>query len=178
MDSEVITGLEDLTMQLTRLAPNIQKKLLRGALRAGQVVIANMAKDKVPVSPPSAENARLYGTTAGALRDSIRVSSRLRGTNVVATTKAGNKIAYYAHFVEFGTAAHAISAANGGALSFGGRMVDSLQHPGAVAHPFMRPALDWAATNESAPFRAVAAYLAPKLEQNLALLPDETDTKA
>lgn len=178
MANEVVTGLEDLFKKMDQLAPNIQKKLLRGALRAGQVVIANMAKDKVPVAEPNAENARLYGATAGALKDSIRVGSRLRGTKVVSTTKVGNKVAYYAHFVEFGTAAHAIAATNGGAISFGGRLYASLQHPGAKAHPFMRPALDWAATNESDAFKAVAAYLAPKIEQNLEQLPDETDTKA
>ena len=83
---------------------------------------------------------------SGVLRDSIRVTARRRGRTVTASIKAGGKTktgdAFYARFVEFGTAAHVISGKNGGWLSFGGLFTKSAQHPGAKPSPFMRPALD------------------------------------
>lgn len=174
MANEIVTGLAELQKQLDMLAPNIEKKLLRGALRAGQLVTAQIAKDKVPVAQPSAENARLYGSQPGSLRDSIRVSTSARGSRVVAKLKAGSKAAFYAHFVEFGTLAHVIN----GPLSLGGKVYAKLDHPGAKAQPFMRPALDWAASGESESFKAVGAYLAQRITKELSKLPDETDTRA
>lgn len=169
-----VTGLAELQAFLDQLAPNVEKKLMRGALRAGQTVVANYAKGKVHTAAPSGVNKKLYGAYAGALRDSIRVVTSARGGKVVATVKAGNKTAYYARWVEYGTVAHLIKAKNGGALSFGGREYSSLNHPGAHKNPFMRPALDMASNGESAAFQAVSAYLQGKITKELASLPDET----
>jgi HK97 gp10 family phage protein len=178
MDSEsVITGFADLQKQLDMLAPNIEKKLLRGALRAGQAVVAEVAKSKVPASAPSSENQKLYGGYAGALRDSIRVSTTTRGGKITAKVTAGNKVAYYARFVEFGTAAHVINATKGSALSFGGKEYASLNHPGARMHPFMRPALDMASNGNSAALIAVAEYMKKRITKELDKLPDQTDGK-
>lgn len=165
MDSEVVTGLADLSKALGELAPNIQKKIMRGALRAGMKVSLERARGNVH-------------DDTGALAASIRISTSARNGMVKATLKAGSKEAFYAHMVEFGTAAHAIEAKNGKAISFGGHEYAKLEHPGATAHPFMRPALDAAASDNSEVFQAVAAYMAPKIEQNLAQLPDETDSKS
>jgi len=164
MANEVVTGLEDLNKQLALLAPNIQKKLMRGALRAGLKLTLARARDGVHA-------------VSGDLEKSLRISTSARGGIVKATLKAGNKAAFYAHMVEFGTAAHAIEAKNGKAISFGGHEYTKLEHPGAVARPFMRPALDAAATDNSEVFQAVGAYMKPKIEKNLAQLPDETDIK-
>jgi HK97 gp10 family phage protein len=169
-----ITGLADLQAQLDMLAPNIEKKLMRGALRAGQVVIANEAKHRVPVGPTSAENARLYGTKPGDLRDSIVVTTSARGGTVKATVKVGNFKAFYSHMIEYGTVAHLIKAAKGGALRFGGRDVALINHPGSHMQPFMRPALDMASVPNSAPFVRVGEYLAARITKELAKLPDET----
>ena len=136
---------------------------MRGALRAGLKVTLKRARDAIHA-------------VSGDLSGSLRVSTSVRGGMVKATLKAGGKEAYYAHMVEFGTAAHVIEAKDGKAVSFGGHEYAKLQHPGATAKPFMRPALDAAATDNSEVFQAVAAYMKPKIEQNLAQLPDETDT--
>ena len=179
----VVTGLAELQLQLSQLPANIERKLLRGALRAGQKVVADMARDRAPSAEPSSTAAQKYGAVTGALRSSIRVSARARGGNIVASVKAGNRAAYYAGWVEFGTRPHTIEAKDGGAISFGGKEYKRINHPGAQARPYMRPALDWAASNNSAPFQAVAAYLQRRLAQegatpDLARLPDEADGPA
>jgi HK97 gp10 family phage protein len=124
---------------------------MRGALRAGAKVIEAEAKANVPVK-------------SGVLRDSIRVSARLKGRTVTASIKAGGKTksgdAFYAKFVEFGTAAHAIKGRNGGWLSFGGLFAKSIQHPGMQAKPFMRPALDAKASDAVV---AVGNYIKKRL---------------
>lgn len=162
MDSEVVTGLADLSAQLAQLAPNIQKKLMRGALRAGLKPTLARAKEGIH-------------DVTGALEASLRISTSARNGMVKAALKAGSKDAYYAHMVEFGTAAHLIEAKNGKAITLNGHDYARLQHPGATAQPFMRPALDAAATDNGEVFQAVAAYMKPKIEQNLAQLPDELD---
>jgi HK97 gp10 family phage protein len=159
MDSETtVTGLAELQAFLDQLAPNVEKKLMRGALRAGFKVTLDRAKSGVH-------------SVSGELAASLRISTSARGGVVKATIKAGNKQAFYAHMVEFGTKAHAIAAKGGGAISFGGHEYKKVEHPGARMRPFMRPALD-AATGDALP--AVAAYLQGKITKELALLPDET----
>ena len=128
-----VTGLRELQSFLDTLSPKIEKNILRGALRSGAKVIESEAKANVPVKD-------------GVLRDSIRVTGRLKGHTVTASIKAGGKTksgdAFYARFVEYGTAAHVINGRNRGWLSWGGLFAKSVDHPGAVPHPFLRPALD------------------------------------
>lgn len=161
--SEVkVKGLADLNRFLQQLPAKIEAGVLRGALRAGAEVVADAARANVPVD-------------TGRLRDSIRVSTRLRRGRVIATIKAGGPTkkrigskksggvkvqydnAYYATWVEFGTAAHKIAAKYAKALvlrpnarassGFGGRwmraglIVEGVDHPGSRPKPFMRPAL-------------------------------------
>jgi HK97 gp10 family phage protein len=164
MDSEVITGLDALGAQLAELAPNIQKKLMRGALRAGLKVTLQRAKSEIH-------------NVSGDLSKSLRITSARNGV-VKATLKAGSKDAYYAHMVEFGTAAHMIAAKDGKSVSIGGQQYSKVEHPGASARPFMYPALDAAAQNESEVFQAVGAYMGNKINENLPRLPDETDSKS
>jgi HK97 gp10 family phage protein len=166
MDSEIITGLDALSAQLSQLPLNIQKKLLRGALRAGLKITLKQARESIH---------SVSGDLAGSLRISTRAA---KNGDVVATLKAGSKQAFYAHMVEFGTAAHVIEASGAKAVSFNGQTFSKVEHPGSQQKPFMRPALDAAATSNSDVFKAVAAYLAPKIDQNLALLPDESDAKS
>ena len=136
-----IKGLAELQRALDALPANIEKNCLRGALRAGQKVIATIAKRNAPEALPTEINARLYGSYAGALRDSIRIVTSAKNGKITAIIKAGNKKAYYAHWVEYGTAAHKITSVNGKALSFGGAARMVINHPGARPKPFMRPAL-------------------------------------
>lgn len=150
-----IEGLADLHKVLQTLPEELEKKVLRNALRAGASVMKKAAQDQVPVE-------------SGALRKSIKVktSARKGRYRLKANIVAGDKGAYYAHMVEFGTAEHMIKPAKKKALSFGGKPVEGVKHPGADPHPFMRPALD-AATEASV--EAFAASVRRRLTREGAL---------
>lgn len=155
-----IRGAAELQKVLGQLPVKLERKILRGGLRAGAKVIEAEAKRRVPV-------------VTGQLRDSIRVSTgSKRGGKVYAHVKAGGRKkgqAFYAHFVEFGTARHVILPGGGTkagkALAIAGRMVGAkVDHPGARARPFMRPALD---TQSQKAVDQMAEYLAQRLKEAL-----------
>lgn len=156
-----IEGLADLEKQLLDFPEKIRLNVMRGALRAGARQIANEAKARVPVQ-------------TGQLRNSIRVSARLQGNDIVASVKAGGRVrggsrkgrsesgAFYAHMVEFGTSAHIIQVIRAKALRVGGWFAHELEHPGARANPFFRAAIS---TKASAATQAVADYIRKRLDK-------------
>lgn len=130
-----IRGMAELDKALRELPNKMQRNIVRSALRAGAKVIEAEAKAQVPVK-------------SGRLRDSIRASVRLQRGVPVATIKAGGSGkggAFYAHMVEFGTAAHFIKPKKAKSLFIAGLLRDGVDHPGAKKTPFMRTALDTAA---------------------------------
>jgi HK97 gp10 family phage protein len=140
-----IKGLSELQKQLNTIAPRLQANVLRGALREGAKPIAEAAKKNAPVGPTNTENEKLYGGYEGALRDSIRVGSKIdrRSGNVIAYARAGGKSkrtkadVFYAHIVEFGARPHSVKKG----VKIGSIRHDAT-HPGIRPRPFMRPALD------------------------------------
>lgn len=124
-----ITGMADLQKLLDTLPAKLEANVMRGALRAGMKPVQADAKAHAAVA-------------SGLLRDGLKISARIRNGKVTASLKATGKHAYLARWIEYGTAAHKISAKKGGALAIGGRVYRTAGHPGAKAHPFMRPALD------------------------------------
>lgn len=141
-----VRGLAELNRALEQLPVKIERNILRGALRAGAKVQLDEARRLVPVAPPNEENARLYGGRPGALRDSLRISVRARGSVVTAQVKAGGKRSgtdtYYAPWVEKGTKPHDIKPRARKSLFFAGLLREVVRHPGAAPKPFMRPALE------------------------------------
>lgn len=179
-----IKGLAELHKTLQELPAKIERNVLRGGLRAGANVMKEEAKRLAPVSPPSS-GGKKYGAVAGELRDSIRVSMRTSRGTVRATLKAGNNRAWYAGFVEFGTARHWIYAqirpqrwtrrgvlktmaintmnkkAKRGEMMIGSKFVgEQVIHPGARPKPFMRMTFDgkWRAAID-----AMAEYIRARL---------------
>lgn len=124
-----VKGFDELDRYLEQLPVKLQKNIMRGAMRAGGVVVANEAKATVSVA-------------SGLLRDGIKVSTGAKGTVVHAKVKVTGKHAFLARWVEYGTAAHYILPKNAKVIFFGGIFAEKIQHPGASARPFMRPALD------------------------------------
>ena len=138
-----IDGGKELAEMLKTLPLKIERNIMRAALRAGARVIANEAKKNVPIK-------------MGNLKRSIRTDSTRTKGGVEATARAGgrsggknkDKSAFYAQFVEYGTAPHIIRAGDKKKkLTFiarDGKKVSTTQvsHTGAKAKPFMRPALD------------------------------------
>jgi len=110
----------------------------------------------------------------GKLRDSIRVSVRIKGGVPVASVKAGGNEkgdAFYAHMIEFGTASHLIAPKSAKSLYIAGLFDEVVHHPGATAHPFMRPAFD--GTSQAA-IQAFAAQVRKRLTKQGIDTPDVT----
>ena len=150
MADREVTGGAELAAALQQFGANIERNMMRGALRSGAQVIAEEAKSRVPVD-------------SGELKDSIRVrAGRIRNGKVMYYVQAGSskpikkkgpngKVEYknpwYAHLVEFGVRAHVIIAGGatkaGKVLASAARVLgEKVDHPGTQAKPFMRPALD------------------------------------
>lgn len=121
-----IKGGADLKKALETLAPNLERNVMRAAMRQGANEILKAARANVPVDK-------------GTLKKTLRVSTKAKRGVVTATLIAGGKFnVFYAHMVEYGTAPHAVgSGSNISSNKQSGRM-----HPGAIAQPFMRPAID------------------------------------
>lgn len=163
-------GLRDLEKKLRELPAKIEKKLMRGALRAGAVVYREAARANAPVA-------------GGDLRRSIKVgSTNVKRGQATAKVTAGDKKAYYAHIVEFGSGRFYTGTkrrivgdkrkrrtADGGyiikpskkkALVIAGQVRTQVVHPGSRPQPFMRPAFDSASENAIAAF---ADYLRQRI---------------
>lgn len=139
------TGLDELQKQFQQFPENIEKNIMRGAIRAGLVPIRDEAIDLCPVK-------------SGALQKSIRIKFRrqsepygwIRGVVV-----AGNFDAWYAHIIEFGSGSfyngtgtkskklpYEIKPRGAKSLFFAGVMRASVVHPGVKPVGFMRKAVD------------------------------------
>lgn len=160
-----IKGLSELNRALQDFPARMEANILRGAMRAGAKVFKDAAQDQAPVAPPSGVNARRYNGRAGALRDSVRVSVRLRNGRVQASIKAGSRDVYYAHWVEFGTAAHQIRPKGKKSLLIAGLLRESVKHPGARPKPFMRRTFDG---KHRAALAAFAEYIRNRLPREYA----------
>ena len=145
-----IKGLADLQRMLDTLPAKIEANIMRGALRAG---VKELAQE--------AQRTAAFVDRSGALRDSIRTTTRMRAGTVQAAMVSGpnkkDKRPYYGRFIEFGTKPHVIKAKNGKVLAIG---VSSVHHPGIRPHPFMRPAMD---TRGQAAVEAAREYIRKRL---------------
>ncbi|MEO7494717.1 MAG: HK97-gp10 family putative phage morphogenesis protein [Massilia sp.] len=147
MADETISGGRELAAFLSALPAKIERNILRSALRAGGNEFKKEVQSKVPV-------------VSGALRRSVRVSTKSKGGTVSATMKIGGKQAPHAHLVEFGTKPHKIAPKGAGGLLIGGNVVGAVNHPGARPHPVVRPAFDGKAADSIA---AVASQIRKRL---------------
>lgn len=157
-----VKGLRELQLMLDTLPAKLQKNVMRSALRKGAVIMQQDAKQRAPVGEPNKRNRERYGGYAGALRDSIRVTTGIkRGGIVTASVKAGGKgksgaDVYYARWIEYGVAAHGIKRGDKGVKT------GTDLHPGFPPIPFMRPALDSKAYAATA---AIAEHIKSRLTQ-------------
>lgn len=147
MADEAITGGRELDAFLQQVSVKVEKNILRAALRAGSNEFKKDMQQNVPVEE-------------GDLRRSIRTTTRAKKGTVYAFVKVGGRRAPHAHLVEFGTAAHKIRAKKGSALVVNGQAVREVDHPGAKAQPFARPAFD---TGAQSALVAVGAKIRERL---------------
>lgn len=171
-----VKGLKELNKFLQELPVKVEQNILGGALRAAAKVIETEAKQQLTANG---------SVISGRLRDSIKVSVRRRKGKVRAKVSARG-LKNEAIWVEYGTAAHWIRVredarpgrvtrrgyrtysirtlnrmAARGSLVIGQNFVGaSVEHPGAKAKPYMRPALHGKAREATI---AAAEYIKKRL---------------
>ena len=167
-----IQGLKELDELLKTLPAKIEGNVVRSALRAGQNVIGNAAKKTL------AANGNI---NTGALQKSIRVrfnrKSEKRYGWIRSNLIAGNKEAWYAHLIEFGTGSYysgkgskskkrpyEIRPKNKKSLFFSGIMREVIVHPGIKPQSFMRSAFD---ANSDRALQAFADYISTRLPKEV-----------
>jgi HK97 gp10 family phage protein len=170
MSTVTVSGLKELDDLLKQLPVKIERNVMRGAMRAGQKVIADAAKN----------NLRQNGSVdTGELERSVRIRFQRKSEKfgwIRAFVMAGNKQAYYSHMVEFGTASYysgkgrtvgkpyEITPKVAGSLFLGGVLRESVTHPGIKPKPFMRPAID---NNSDAAIKAVVEYMQKRIPKEI-----------
>jgi HK97 gp10 family phage protein len=170
MSTVTVSGLKELDDLLKQLPVKIERNVMRGAMRAGQKVIADAAKS----------NLRQNGSVdTGELERSVRIRFQRKSEKfgwIRAFVMAGNKQAYYSHMVEFGTASYysgsgrtvgkpyQITPKVAGSLVLGGVFRESVMHPGIKPKPFMRPAID---NNSDAAIKAVVQYMEKRIPKEI-----------
>ena len=141
-----VTGLKELQKALSELPKNIAKNVLRGAVNAGASVIRKEVSVRAPVyTGPVSKGHPPPGTLKRAIyQKQIRERSTaqkqtffvgVRQGKSAKKTKKGMVDAFYARFVEFGTAKQ-------------------------VAKPFMRPAFE---SKKVASVDAIKEYLTKRI---------------
>lgn len=146
-----VRGFGNLTRNLQAF-PTKVKPVLRGSLRAGA---------KNVVLP---EARRRVHSVSGLLAAGLKVGTSSRGDTVRAYVRASGPHAHVAKWIEYGTKPHRIpklTVSQRVHLAFGGRVVSSINHPGARPKPFLRPALD----NVPPIMREVVDYVRMRIEK-------------
>lgn len=158
-----VSGLKELDAILKTLPAKVEGNVMRGALRAGQKVLLQGAQ---------AELLAAGAVDSGELLRSLRIRQAVRSKKfgwVRMNLIAGNKQAWYAHLLEYGTASYYTGRGRSirkpykikpkkqpGALLFGGVVREEVTHPGIKPRPFMRNTAD---RYSRGAIDAVAAYL-------------------
>lgn len=156
-----IEGLSALQKALETLPDKLERNIVRSALRAGLREMQKEAEARVPVK-------------SGDLKSSLKIKTKMIKGAPVAALGAGGGKAYYARFVEFGTAGpYVIKSKNGKPLFVNnGVPVYQVTHPGGKAKPFMRPAFD--AGNQAA-LSSFSDYVRKRLTKAGIEIPDGGD---
>lgn len=155
-DLQTITGLKELQAALKELPDRIAKNVLRGAVNAGATLIKKEAANRAPVytgpvsaghPPPGTLKRSVYQKQIRDLSNKVKQTFYVgvrKGKEFRKQGKSGNlsQDAYYARFVEFGTAK-------------------------MPAKPFLRPAFE--AKKEEAT-NAIKAYLEKRIPEEVAKL--------
>lgn len=166
-----ITGLKELEEILKTLPANIEKNVMRGAIRSGLNEMGSIAKSVLATDGH---------VVSGNLQKSIRVSFKRKSEKfgwMRGQLLAGDKKAWYSHIIEFGSgsfyagkgnkskrAPYEIKPKNRKSLFFAGLMKELVIHPGVKPSPFMRPALD---SGGNKAIEAFAAYMRKRLPKEL-----------
>ena len=155
--SAKLSGKVDLTDFLASLPENLERNVLRGALRAGAEEYAEGARE---------------ACISKEVRETIKTSTRAEPGVVSAKVKTTS---HKAPWVEYGTDDHEIKARKSPVIAIKGKIVGtSVYHPGARARPFMRDAI---VTRETAAIDAIVSYAAKRATKEGILTPAPEETE-
>lgn len=130
-----------------RKMPDIVVAKVRQAMEEVANEIVAMMKRLVPVDDGHLRDS--IGWTWGkAPKGAFAVAAAKDPNGLTLTIFAGNELAYYARWVEFGTAPHLIKAKGFTPMGKDGRFGTKVDHPGGSAQPFFFPA--WRANRKAA----------------------------
>lgn len=165
-----VKGLAELDHLLKSLPVKIERNVVKGALRAGQKVMLEGAQGQL---------SEVTKRDSGSLENSLKIRFARRSERlgwVRSFLVAGDKHAFYAHMVEFGTAAfytgkgqtvgspYLIRPNVKKSLFFGGEAIEAVVHPGIKPKPFMRQSLDM---YSEASFNAIVNYMQKRIPKEL-----------
>ena len=179
-----IKGLSELQKQLDELPAKIEGRILRGAMRQGAKVFEEEVQRRVPVDTGNLKGSIRVSVrlSKGRVIASIKIGGRSKQKEIIQLPNGRLMMRYlhpyYAQFVEYGTARHYIApvtekvlvlrpnakASSGFANRWTSWVVSGVDHPGAKAKPFMRPAFDG---KHRAALDAAAEYIKQRLPREL-----------
>lgn len=152
-----VEGMEAIRAALRAIPDRaLHPKILTDALMAGARPIRDDARRRAPKGRGVVKQVRVRrGGVSGFVGRRKHLSdgiAAVRGGSVRSRDTANVYVvarAPHSHLVEFGTAPHRIAPKEAKVLALGGRGFagGAVQHPGAVAKPFLRPAWDAGAPN-------------------------------
>jgi HK97 gp10 family phage protein len=148
-----VQGLDQLNRNLQALGPELAKKALVDALKAGALPIAQEMQDRAPreedIGPRRKNDKHLADTIT------IAVEKNPVGSAAEVYVGPGKSKSYLARWIELGVAVHAIAIKLTRAMRKAGVKAKKvladgegdffgthINHPGFQPKPFMRPALD------------------------------------
>ncbi len=162
-----VKGREGVRAYFEQIPEALEKKVLRGAAKAGATVIAEEAKTR---------------SISDEVSDAVKVSTRqTEPGRVVSKIQVKGDGAFIAPWLEYGTEPHFITvdesqrdgrgikrvnqqlrdSGGNASLVIGGKFVGAtVFHPGARPYPFLRPALD---TKEAEAIKAAQTYINTRL---------------
>lgn len=152
-------GMVDLTSFIAAASDSLETNILRGGMRAAANEYAEGAREEC---------------RSEEVRATIKTSSRAEPGLVTAKIQTKGPGAQKAPWLEYGTDEHEITVKGDTvSLVIGGKFVGkSVDHPGARAHPFMRPPLD---TREAAAIAAFSSYVAKRATKEGLTTPDAVE---
>lgn len=174
----ISVNLDEVLRAVAALPEQLERNILRGAIRAGAESYANRAR----------ENCR-----SDEVRATIKTSTRAEPGLITAKVQTKGPGAYKAPWLENGTEAHFISVDDAqsdgktvrrinretarGSLVISGKFVGTtVHHPGARPYPFMRPAADMGGPDALA---AMGAYITARAtKEGLMAAPVEQEQDA
>lgn len=132
---EAITGARELDRVLAMLPRRIARKVVTGALRAAARPVLREARARLPVDTGASRKDLKIRTVPYRVSPTPRV--------IVAGSRSKGGRDYILYFLEYGTAAHAMTGKRKRVMASAEAVYGKkVRHPGVRPRPFLRPAFD------------------------------------